>query len=104
MLVLTRKPGESVVVPEYDVTITVLHVSGKKVRIGITAPPSVMVYRHEVCERVRAASANGAGSCRRARETMWKAIKRSKSKDVKHGASDQQLPTERRGIPTGTLD
>jgi carbon storage regulator len=49
MLVLSRKPGERIVIPHSGLTITVVSVRGKKVRLGITAPADVAVYREEVC-------------------------------------------------------
>jgi carbon storage regulator len=53
MLVLTRKPGERVVVPNCDLTITVLTIEGNRVRLGISAPPALAVYREEVWLRIR---------------------------------------------------
>lgn len=47
MLVLTRRPGESLMVGD-DVVITVLDVRGDVVRVGIKAPRSVQVHREEV--------------------------------------------------------
>ncbi|GII24523.1 carbon storage regulator CsrA [Planosporangium mesophilum] len=47
MLVLTRRPGESVMIGD-DVVITVLDVRGDVVRLGIKAPRSVQVHREEV--------------------------------------------------------
>ena len=47
MLALTRKSGESIVINN-DVEITVLDIKGDQVKIGITAPKSVPVYRKEV--------------------------------------------------------
>jgi carbon storage regulator len=47
MLVLSRRPGESVVLGE-DITITVLEVRGDVVRVGIDAPRSVRVHRAEL--------------------------------------------------------
>ena len=47
MLVLTRRPGESVMIGD-DVVITVLDVRGDVVRLGINAPRSVQVHREEV--------------------------------------------------------
>ncbi|MHB1423849.1 MAG: carbon storage regulator [Gemmataceae bacterium] len=52
MLVLTRKAGESIVVPELGILLTVLEVQGNKVRLGISAPAEVAIYRREVWERV----------------------------------------------------
>jgi len=51
MLVLSRKPGESVVIGD-NVTVTVLSISGKQVRIGIEAPEDVSVHREEVQKRI----------------------------------------------------
>jgi carbon storage regulator len=55
MLVLSRKPGEQILVPQYGLVVTVVAVEGTTVRLGIAAPPDVAVYRDEVwrraCER-----------------------------------------------------
>ena len=48
MLVLSRKLGERIVLPETGVSISVLGVHGKRVRIGIEAPRAASVYREEV--------------------------------------------------------
>lgn len=47
MLVLTRRPGESVMVSD-DVVVTVLDIRGDVVRLGIKAPRSIQVHREEV--------------------------------------------------------
>jgi len=47
MLVLTRKASQAIMIGE-DVEISVLAVTGDKVRIGIEAPRAVPVYRKEV--------------------------------------------------------
>ena len=52
MLVLTRRPGESIVVGE-DIVVTVIEIKGGQVRIGIDAPRDVDVYREEIYEQVR---------------------------------------------------
>ena len=49
MLVLTRKTNQSIVIGD-DIEITVLSVSGDKVRIGIEAPRDIAVFRHEVLD------------------------------------------------------
>lgn len=48
MLVLSRKPGESIVFPALGVTVRLLHAQGKRIRIGIDAPESVEISRGEV--------------------------------------------------------
>ena len=47
MLVLTRKPGEKVVIGD-NITLTVVEVQGNRVRIGIDAPDQVRILRGEL--------------------------------------------------------
>lgn len=47
MLILSRKVGERIVLDE-NILVTVLEVQGKRVRLGIEAPPDVNVRRHEL--------------------------------------------------------
>jgi carbon storage regulator len=53
MLVLSRKIGERIVVPDCELAVTVLAVEGKTVRLGISAPEDLAVYREEVWQQVR---------------------------------------------------
>jgi carbon storage regulator len=48
MLVLTRRPGEEIVIGD-EVRLTVVWIRGNKVRLGITAPAETRVYRSELC-------------------------------------------------------
>ena len=60
MLVLTRKREQSIVIGD-NVEIMVLGVSGDKVRLGITAPREVEVFRKEViADRAGAQADNDA--------------------------------------------
>jgi carbon storage regulator len=52
MLVLSRKLGDQIVVPSLHLTLTVLSVEGKTVRLGVSAPPEVAVHRQEVWDRI----------------------------------------------------
>ena len=47
MLVLSRKEGEQIVVPEFDVTVSILGIEGRRVRIGVSAPIDIVVRRGE---------------------------------------------------------
>ncbi len=51
MLVLSRKLGEQIVVPTVEITVTVLAINGRTVRLGFAAPDSVLVHRQEVWQR-----------------------------------------------------
>lgn len=50
MLVLTRRPGEEIVI-DGNIRLTVVSVKGDRIRIGIEAPPSVTIDRQEIHER-----------------------------------------------------
>jgi len=52
VLILTRRIGETLRIGS-DVSVTVLAMKGRQVRIGITAPRSVTVHREELYERLR---------------------------------------------------
>ena len=47
MLVLTRKPGEKVVI-DNNIVVTVLEVVGNRIRIGVDAPDDVQILRGEL--------------------------------------------------------
>jgi carbon storage regulator CsrA len=52
MLVLTRKIGERIVVPDLDLAVTVIAIEGKAVRLGISASEDLAVYREELWQRL----------------------------------------------------
>ena len=61
MLALSRKKNEALVINN-DIEITVLEVKGDQVKIGITAPKEVPVYRKEVYLQIQEANkAAGTG-------------------------------------------
>jgi carbon storage regulator len=53
MLIITRKPGERIMVGD-DIVVHVMELVGGSVRLGIEAPRSVPVYREEIYAAVRA--------------------------------------------------
>jgi carbon storage regulator len=52
MLILTRRPGERVVIDE-EIMITVMEISGNLVRLGFAAPDGVSIYREEIWQAVK---------------------------------------------------
>jgi carbon storage regulator len=52
MLVLSRKCGERIVLPEQEIVITVIEVRGEQVRLGISAPDSIPIFREEIWARI----------------------------------------------------
>jgi len=51
MLVLTRKKGEVIKIGD-DIEITIVAAKGEQVKIGISAPKNVEIYRKEVYEEI----------------------------------------------------
>ncbi len=47
MLVLTRKPGEKLVIGN-NIVVTVVQISGNKIRLSIDAPDDVRILRGEL--------------------------------------------------------
>jgi carbon storage regulator len=67
VLVLTRKTGQSIVIGD-GIEVTVLSVTGDKVRLGVEADKDVPIYRDEVHRRIAAenngSNGNGAAPAR----------------------------------------
>jgi carbon storage regulator len=47
MLVLTRKPNESIMIGD-DVEVSVVEIRGDQVKLGIKAPRNIVVHRKEI--------------------------------------------------------
>jgi carbon storage regulator len=47
MLVLSRKPGETVVIGD-KITVSVVETKGRQVQIGVVAPPEIAIWREEL--------------------------------------------------------
>jgi carbon storage regulator len=95
MLILTRRPGERVVIGD-EILVTVMGVSGHTVRLGIAAPAGVPIYREEIWlavkEENRAAAAAAADALPAAADAL-------------PAAQDQQAAADAPPVtPTATPD
>ncbi|HZL89269.1 MAG TPA: response regulator [Pirellulaceae bacterium] len=52
MLVVSRRPNDRIVFPKLGITVHVVRVDGKSVRLGIDAPRDVRVLRHEIADKI----------------------------------------------------
>jgi len=52
VLYLTRKVGESIVINE-NITVQVVEIRGKSIKLGFEFPPEVSVLRQELFERIQ---------------------------------------------------
>lgn len=55
MLILTRRVGETMMIGD-DITVTILGVKGKQVRIGVDAPRDVPIHREEIYRQINQGS------------------------------------------------
>jgi len=58
MLVLSRRQSERIRLGD-NIVVTIVRVSGDKVRLGIEAPPDVLVLRDELRPHAEAGDAKG---------------------------------------------
>lgn len=63
MLALSRKQYESIVINN-DIEITILEIRGDQVKIGVTAPKSIPVYRKEIYLQIQGSNKESADSSR----------------------------------------
>lgn len=61
MLALSRKKDEAIIINN-NIEITILEVKGENVKIGITAPKSVPVYRKEVYLQIQESNKESANT------------------------------------------
>ena len=56
MLILTRRISENLIIGEGagQITIMVTEVNGGQVRLGVTAPKGITIFREEIYKRIQA--------------------------------------------------
>jgi len=52
MPILTRKPGESILIGD-DIEVTITSIDQNKVRVGIKGPAHIPIYREELYRRIQ---------------------------------------------------
>jgi len=53
MLILARKAGQSIIISD-SIEISIVEIRGEQVRLGITAPSSISIYRRELLDQITA--------------------------------------------------
>lgn len=81
MLILTRKTGEAIAIGE-EIKITVLGIQGKQVKIGISAPEKVSVYREEIFKKIQLENVKASMSLKEDLQELARIIKANKGKKV----------------------
>ncbi|BFH65559.1 MULTISPECIES: carbon storage regulator CsrA [Paenibacillus] len=75
MLVLSRKKGEAIVIQD-QIEITVLSVEGDTIKIGISAPSDVDIYRKEVYLSIKEANQESASPAAANLEALREQLKK----------------------------
>lgn len=52
MLILTRRPGEKILIGGEDIQLMLIAINGQQARIGIKAPKVLEVHREEIYARI----------------------------------------------------
>jgi carbon storage regulator len=74
MLILSRRPGESLTIGD-KIVVTVVSINGNQIRLGIDAPRDVRVLRDEIYKAIREENQAAAKAHEQTRE-MDDAFKR----------------------------
>ncbi|OGO77292.1 MAG: carbon storage regulator, partial [Clostridiales bacterium GWB2_37_7] len=61
MLVLSRKKNESILIGD-DIEIVVVEISEDKVKLGISAPKTMKIYRKELLQEIEAENKKSAAT------------------------------------------
>ena len=61
MLILSRKVNEKIMIGD-DISISIIEIRGDQVRLGVSAPKMVKVFRQEVFDAIRAENKAAAES------------------------------------------
>ncbi len=91
MLVLSRKPGQSLIIGE-EVRVKIVEVRGQQVRLGIDAPAHIAVVREELHRAVAAANRQSLRSQEKIVSAIASALRKEKldEDEVEGTASDTE--------------
>ena len=90
MLILTRKPGESLYIGD-NLKVTIVEIKGNQIRVGIDAPPEYRIYREEIYlqileENKKAAEAGISGDALEQLSGTWRGASKGGSGETRHSS------------------
>ena len=91
MLILTRKPGESLYIGD-NLKVTIVEIKGNQIRVGIDAPPEYKIYREEIYLEIQSQNmeAAKAGTTHEALDQLsgsWRGASKTGSGETKVSGS-----------------
>lgn len=99
MLILTRKPGESLYIGD-NLKVTIVEIKGNQIRVGIDAPPEFRIYREEIYlqileENRKAAEGGISGEALEQLSGSWKGALKGKAEEAGTSSSRRVAITGR---------
>ncbi len=84
MLILTRKPGESIFIGD-QIKVTIVEIKGSQIRLGVEAPKDLRIYREEIYQQIleenkQAAGPEGSASDVESIAAQWKSTAKTERK------------------------
>lgn len=80
MLVLSRKEEQSIIIGE-NIEIKILSIKGDTVKIGISAPPELKIYRKEILEEIQRANINAVQSSKNLKDIILGKVREAVEKN-----------------------
>lgn len=95
MLILTRKPGESLYIGD-NLKVTIVEIKGNQIRVGIDAPPEYRIYREEIYlqileENRKAAEAGNTGDALEQLSGSWKGASKGGTGEAKGSSNSRRM-------------
>jgi carbon storage regulator len=108
MLILTRKPGESLYIGD-NLKVTIVEIKGNQIRVGIDAPPEYRIYREEIYlqileENRKAAEAGISGDALEQLSGSWRGAAKVGSGETRHSSKRVAItgrPGKQKGAGSG---
>jgi carbon storage regulator len=84
LLILTRKVGESITIGDGSITVSVMDIKGRQVRLGIEAPSDTPIHRMEIFLKIKEANRQATSAQAGDLDAVGSLLAGKKSKEGEH--------------------